>query len=102
MLVTRSHKKKPGDFEISFEENFVAEHLKAFRENIKNLVENSLNNFDSSQESELYSIGFGLEPEFLPLDIIHNILIAPSQRQQFLKDLEYEEKLRQFLETLAA
>lgn len=40
---------------------------------------------------------FGLEDEKGPLEILKVSLLAPKQRQQFLKDLEYEEKLMDFL-----
>ena len=41
-VVSRSIKEKYGDFEISFESNFMDEHLAAFRVYSKNLMERSL------------------------------------------------------------
>ena len=44
LIVSRSLKKQPGNFEISFESCFMEEHLSAFKEKTRNFIESSTKN----------------------------------------------------------
>lgn len=100
-LVSRSLKKQPGNFEISFQSCFMEEHLSAFKEMTKNFIEQCSKNQQILDLTFQNTGLFGCSSEKAFVDILKINTLSPLERRQFIKDLETEEKLSQFLEELA-
>jgi hypothetical protein len=94
-------KRLTPSFEISFEKDFMKEHISVFRESYQNYIEfRRISAVSEGKKTSLASLETRTDLETLTVSSLlfqEKINLTPSEANQFLTDLAHEEKMHEFL-----